>query len=80
MHARAYLFNLQMANFMGSNNYSAETTSIFDDCNTVDFFKAFVYDTCTANIRKSYGIGNSKLYTFCNCNIRQIYNGDLNMC
>lgn len=45
-------YNLQVANFVGCDNYSGEPSSVFDDCNTVYFFQPFIDDTSSANVCK----------------------------
>lgn len=47
-------FYLQMSNFMCSHNDTAETASILNDSNAVDFFQTFVHNAGTANICKTF--------------------------
>lgn len=45
--------NLQMTNFMGSNNNSTETAGVFNDGNTVNFLQSSVDHTGASNISES---------------------------
>lgn len=42
-----------MTNFMRSDDYTAKTSSIFDNSDGVDFLQSLVDDTSSTNIRKS---------------------------
>lgn len=44
---------LQMADFMGSDDDTRESTSVLDDGYAVDFLKAFVNDTGPSDVGKS---------------------------
>lgn len=50
--------DLQMTNFVSSNNDAAEATSIFDDCNTVDFLKSLIHNASSSNICESFRKSN----------------------
>lgn len=44
---------LQVSNFMCGHNDTAETASILNDGNTVDFFQTLVHNAGTTNICKT---------------------------
>lgn len=44
------ILDLQVANFVSSNDNSTETTGVFDDGYWVDFFQTFIDNTSTTNV------------------------------
>lgn len=45
--------DLQMADFVGCDNNSTKSASVFDDSNRIHFFETFIYDTSSTHVRKS---------------------------
>lgn len=46
--------DLQMADFVGCDNNSTKSASVFDDSNRIHFFETFIYDTSSTHVRKSW--------------------------